>query len=79
MIRSEFGIGKMMVTYEDYEPQFGIFRDLIKFRVRNILLVSSFYDAFVLEEDGRLSDKIFSEYIDLNLRFIPKIVRVFFK
>jgi len=66
----------MILTYEDYEPQFGIFRDLIKFRVRNILLVSSFYDAFVLEEDGRLSDKIFSEYIDLNLRFIPKIVRV---
>ncbi|MCK5005477.1 MAG: phosphoenolpyruvate synthase, partial [Candidatus Aminicenantes bacterium] len=60
----------------DYEPQFGIFHDLIKFRVREILLVSSFYDAFVLEEDGRLSERIFSEYIDLNLRFIPRIVRV---
>ncbi len=61
---------------KDYEPQFGIFHDLIKFRVREILLVSSFYDAFVLEEDGRLSERIFSEYIDLNLRFIPRIVRV---
>ncbi len=60
----------------DYEPQFGIFHDLIKFRVREILLVSSFYDAFVLEEDGRLSERIFSEYVDLNLRFIPRIVRV---
>ncbi len=60
----------------DYEPQFGIFHDLIKFRVREILLVSSFYDAFVLEEDGRLSERIFSEYIDLNLRFIPRIIRV---
>ena len=60
----------------DYEPHFDIFRDLIKFRVREILLVSSFYDAFVLEEDGRLSDRIFSEYIDLNLRFIPRITRV---
>lgn len=61
---------------QNYEPQFGIFHDLIKFRVREILLVSSFYDAFVLEEDGRLSEKIFSEYIDLNLRFIPRISRV---
>jgi len=60
----------------DYVPQFGIFHDLIKFRVREILLVSSFYDAFVLEEDGRLSERIFSEYIDLNLRFIPRIIRV---
>jgi hypothetical protein len=60
----------------DYEPRFGIFHDLIKFRVREILLVSSFYDAFVLEEDGRLSEKIFGEYIDLNLRFIPRIYRV---
>jgi len=66
----------MVLLKEDYEPKFGIFHDLMKFRVREILLVSSFYDAFVLEEDGGLSDRIFSEYIDLNLRFIPRIVRV---
>ncbi|NIM17002.1 MAG: phosphoenolpyruvate synthase [Candidatus Aminicenantes bacterium] len=61
---------------EDYEPQFMVFHDLMKFRVREILLVSSFYDAFVLEEDGGLSERIFSEYVDLNLRFIPRITRV---
>lgn len=65
-----------MIIHRDYRHQFGIFHDLIKFRVREILLVSSFYDAFVLEEDGRLSEKIFSEYVDLNLTFIPRIVRV---
>jgi len=64
-----------MEFYKDYKPQFSIFHDLMKFRVREILLVSSFYDAFVLEEDGRLSEKIFSEYIDLNLRFVPRITR----
>jgi hypothetical protein len=59
-----------------FEPRFSGFHDLMKYRVREILLVSSVYDAFVLEEDGRLSDKIFSEYIDLNLQFVPRITRV---
>ncbi|HDP95842.1 MAG TPA: response regulator [Candidatus Aminicenantes bacterium] len=60
----------------DPESPFGVFHDLIRFRVREILLVSSYYDAFVLEEDGRLSERIFGEYIDLNLRFVPRIHRV---
>lgn len=60
----------------DYQPQFGIFRELMSNRVREILLVSSFYDAFVLEEDGGLSERIFSEYIGLNLSYIPRIHRV---
>jgi hypothetical protein len=64
------------IDKEDYEPRFVKFHDLMKFRVREILLVSSFYDAFVLEEDGGLSERIFSEYIDLNLRFIPRVTRV---
>lgn len=59
-----------------FNTQFSEFRDLMGFRVREILLVSSPYDAFVLEEDGRLSEKIFSEYLDLNLQFVPRIQRV---
>ncbi len=58
-----------------YQPKFSGFHDLMKFRVREILLVSSLYDAFVLEEDGRLAERIFSEYIDLNLHFIPRITK----
>jgi len=46
------------------------------FRVREILLVASPYDAFVLEEDRGLSETILSQYIDLNLRFVPRITRV---
>ncbi len=61
---------------DNYKPQFERFHDLMRWRVREILLVSSFYDAFVLEEDGGLSERIFSEYIDLNLRFIPRVHRV---
>ncbi|MCP5106055.1 MAG: phosphoenolpyruvate synthase, partial [bacterium] len=69
-------MGNVTLYKSDYEPQFGIFHELMNFRVREILLVSSFYDAFVLEEDGGLSERIFSEYIDLNLRFIPRVHRV---
>lgn len=65
-----------MNTTKEYSPQFSRFHDLMKFRVREILLVSTPYDAFVLEEDGRLSEQIFSEFLDLNLQFVPRIKRV---
>jgi len=67
-----------MPTKEEYKNQFSVFHDLMKYRVREILLVSSTYDAFVLEEDGALSDRIFSEYmgIGLSLQYLPRITRV---
>ena len=49
------------------------FHDLMPNRVREVLLVSSLYDAFILEEDGRLSDRIFTEYSELNLSNAPRI------
>ncbi|HWQ79832.1 MAG TPA: PEP/pyruvate-binding domain-containing protein [Anaerovoracaceae bacterium] len=58
---------------KEYDPKFTRFHDLMQYRVREILLVSTPYDSFVLEEDGHLSDKIFSEYLDLNLQFVPRI------
>ena len=65
-----------MDTTKEYSTQFSRFHDLMKYRVRDILLVSTPYDAFVLEEDGRLSDQIFSEFLGLNLQFVPRIKRV---
>ncbi|HVI42728.1 MAG TPA: hypothetical protein VM577_19140, partial [Anaerovoracaceae bacterium] len=62
-----------MDNSKEYEPKFTSFHELMKFRVREILLVSTPYDSFVLEEDGHLSEKIFSEYLDLNLQFVPRI------
>lgn len=52
------------------------FRDLMKFHVQEILLVSSLYDAFILEEDGRLSHRIFGNFMDLDLHYIPRITQV---
>ncbi|MEA1987567.1 MAG: PEP/pyruvate-binding domain-containing protein [Candidatus Marinimicrobia bacterium] len=45
-------------------------------RIHEILIVSSFYDAFKLYEDGRLAEMIISEYEELDLQTKPKVVRV---
>jgi DNA-binding response OmpR family regulator len=49
------------------------FHDLIPFRVREILLVSSPYDAFILEEDGRLSEQLYNEFRALDLSAPPRV------
>jgi len=60
----------------DYKPTFHSFYNLMKFRVGRILLVSSLYDAFTLEEDGLLFEQISEEYRDLALPFPPQVIRV---
>lgn len=42
-------------------------------RVRNILLICSRYDRFMLEEDGRIEELLFQDYVSLGLRYPPKI------
>ncbi len=60
----------------DYKPKYRVFHDLMLKRINKVLLVSSYYDNFILEEDGRLSDQIFEEFHNLNLRTLPSITRV---
>ncbi len=60
----------------DYKTYLSSFHDLMKFRVTEILLVSTVYDGFVLEEDGRLADRIYNEYVDLSIYYVPRIHRV---
>lgn len=52
------------------------FQKLMKFKVRDILLVSSLYDSYIFEEDGRLYDLIRQEYLGLNLNHTPDITHV---
>src|SRR5216683_3933880 len=52
------------------------FVDLARFRVQEILLVSSLYDSFTLSEDGQLNELVLSEFLDLNLRHPPTLTRV---
>jgi len=60
----------------DYRPSFHKFYDLMRYKVNNILLVSSLYDAFTLEEDGLLNEQLSGKYSDLELTSPPQIVRV---
>ncbi len=53
------------------------FKDLMRVRINNILLVSSRYDFFTLVDDGQLTEAIISEYLDLNLHYAPLITRVY--
>ncbi|MEA2071897.1 MAG: PEP/pyruvate-binding domain-containing protein, partial [Asgard group archaeon] len=62
--------------YLEYKPKYKIFHELMSKRMKNVLLVSSIYDSFMLEEDGRLSDQIYEEFQNLNLRTLPRITRV---
>ncbi len=59
-----------------YGTRFQGFQNLMRFRIRNILLVSSLYDLYVFEEDGRLYELIRHEYQGLNLSHSPEITRV---
>ncbi|MEE9449414.1 MAG: PEP/pyruvate-binding domain-containing protein, partial [Ignavibacteriaceae bacterium] len=52
------------------------FKKLMRFKIREILLVSSIYDNYLFEEDGRLYELIRSEYQNLNLSQSPDITHV---
>ena len=51
------------------------FVDLMQRRVCNVLIVANPYDAFMLEDDGRIDEKIFQEYAELGLRFPPRFLQ----
>ena len=55
------------------KPQKWGYQDLMQYRIHEILLVSSPYDAFILEEDGKLTEQILSEYIGMNLSYAPRV------
>lgn len=52
------------------------FVSLMTKRIFNVLLVANPYDAFMLEDDGRIDEKIFIEYMNLSLRYPPRFTQV---
>ena len=52
------------------------FQNLMTRRIYNVLLVANPYDAFILEDDGRIEEKLFEEYSRLGLRYPPRFTQV---
>ena len=52
------------------------FARLMTKRIYNVLLIATRYDAFTLEDDGRVDELIFNEYTSLSLRYPPRFTRV---
>lgn len=52
------------------------FQNLMQKRIFNVLLIATPYDAFMLEEDGRVDEQIYFEYVGLNLSSPPRFTKV---
>ncbi|MFA6718380.1 MAG: PEP/pyruvate-binding domain-containing protein [Prevotella sp.] len=52
------------------------FMNLMMRRIYNVLIVANPYDAFMLEDDGRVEEKIYNEYMELGLRYPPTFTQV---
>ena len=52
------------------------FQNLMQKRIFNVLLVASPYDAFMMEEDGRIEEQLYFEYVALNLSSPPRVTQV---
>jgi CheY-like chemotaxis protein len=72
----DFVARSVMDRSRGHDWRLGRFPDLMQRRIEEILLVATQYDAFVLEEDGLLTELIFSEYVDLGLAQGPRVTRV---
>src|SRR5207244_6841715 len=60
----------------DASNPYQAFQNLMPFRVQDILLVSSLYDSFTLQEDGRLNELILGEFLELSLHQMPSLTHV---
>ncbi len=68
---------ELVASYDRERRERDIFHDLMRYRVREVLLVASLYDSFILETDGALSDQIYGEFFKLNLTMAPRITAAY--
>ncbi len=79
-MRGQYGVIKN--NFDDYWIEHGYgnrfqgFQNLMRLRIRDILLVSSLYDLYLFEEDGRLYELIRNQYQGLSLSHSPELTRV---
>ena len=66
---------KNMDLLGEFSADFKMFHELMSIKIKDILLVSSPYDAFIMEEDTSLASRIINEYSGLNLSNPPRVTR----
>lgn len=64
---------ELVAAYDQQRRERNIYHDLMRFRIREVLLVGSLYDSFVVESDGVLTEQIYGEYFKLNLNTVPRV------
>ena len=68
---------ELVAAYDQSRRERNIFHDLMRYRVREVLLVASLYDSFVVESDGILNEQVYGEYFSLNLNTVPRITSAY--
>jgi hypothetical protein len=64
---------ELVAAYDQVRRERNIYHDLMRYHVREVLLVGSLYDSFVVESDGVLTEQIYGEYFKLNLNTVPRV------
>jgi Phosphoenolpyruvate synthase/pyruvate phosphate dikinase len=67
---------KKFLDFDNIEFADTSFANLMNNRIYNILLIATKYDAFMLEDDSRVDEQIFNEYVSLSLRYPPRFTQV---
>jgi len=67
----------LVAAYDGARRERNVYHDLMRHRVREVLLVASLFDSFVVESDGILNEQVYGEYYRLNLNTVPRITSAY--
>ena len=63
-------------NYKRKKSDRDIFQELMPFKIKEILLIANYYDAYTIEREGQFTDKIVGEYLQVNLYTAPRFTSV---
>jgi hypothetical protein len=63
----------LVEAYDTSRVERNSFHDLMRYRIREVLIVASLFDAFVVESDGMLTEQAYGEYFQLDLGAVPRV------
>ncbi len=68
---------QLLDKIDQHREKRDVFHDLMQFRVKDVLLVATLYDSFIIEQEGELGDVVYGEYHQLNLSSAPRITSAY--